>query len=349
MKKLLTILTVLICICLFAGCAGTPVIYHTDCNCPTEGGTQTPAPEVSVPDGSLKTGLAVITSIKDSTSAAENDGEAKYDVTAVAVLADKNGVIQACEIDSINTSIVFDSTGKITTDLGSAIPTKNELGENYPMPSGTWQEQAAALAAFAVGKTVSELKSGAIDESGKAPAGSDLASSATIYLGGYVSAIERAVSNAAYLGAMEGDELRLATLANIKSSTSAGENDGTAKLDADFTALTLKNGKITSCAIDSVQANVSFDTSGSITSDLSAAVKSKNELGTNYGMVAWGGAIAEWNEQAASFAKYVTGKIPAEVAGISVDEGTKPTGADLTTSVTIAIGGFQALIAKAAQ
>ena len=33
----------------------------------------------------------------------------------------------------------------------------------------------------------------------------------------------------------------------------------------------------------------------------------------------------------------------------AVDEGTKPTDADLATSVTIAIGGFQALIAKAAK
>ena len=66
-------------------------------------------------------------------------------------------------------------------------------------------------------------------------------------------------------------------------------------------------------------------------------------------MVAWGGAIAEWDEQAASFASYVTGKTAADVAGIAVDEGTKPTDADLTGSVTIAIVGFQALIAKAAQ
>jgi hypothetical protein len=64
-------------------------------------------------------------------------------------------------------------------------------------------------------------------------------------------------------------------------------------------------------------------------------------------MVAWGGAIAEWNAQAASFANYITGKTAAEVAGIAVDAGTKPTGADLSSSVTIAIGGFQALIAKA--
>ena len=67
-------------------------------------------------------------------------------------------------------------------------------------------------------------------------------------------------------------------------------------------------------------------------------------------MVAWGGAIAEWNVQAASFAAYVTGKTAAEIAGIAVNEGTKPAdGSDLATSVTIAIGGFQALMAKALQ
>jgi hypothetical protein len=63
-------------------------------------------------------------------------------------------------------------------------------------------------------------------------------------------------------------------------------------------------------------------------------------------MVAWGGAKYEWYQQAANFAAYVTGKTAAQVAGIAVTEG-KPSDADLSTSVTIAIGGFQALIAKA--
>ena len=103
------------------------------------------------------------------------------------------------------------------------------------------------------------------------------------------------------------------------------------------------------CAIDSVQAKVAFDATGAVTSDVAAAVKTKNELGTDYGMVAWAGAIAEWNEQAASFASYVTGKTAAEVAGIAVDEGTKPAEADLAASVTIAIGGFMALVQKAAK
>ncbi len=351
MKKLFTLLTLLLCVCIFAGCMGTPVIYHTDCDCPTEGTKPAdPKPEAPTPEGALKTGLSLVTSIKKSESAtAEKNGKADYDITMVAVLVDDNGVIQDCIIDSINTSIEFNGSGELATELGGAINTKNELGDSYSMPSGSWKKQAQALADYAKGKTVAELKNGAVDESGKAPAGSDLESSASIYLGGYVSAIELAAANASHLGAMGGDELRLACLPSNKSSKA-----GLAQLDVDVTALTLKDGKITSCAIDSVQAKVEFDTEGKINTektDVNAPVKTKNELGADYGMVAWSkpAAIAEWNEQAASFAEYVTGKTPAEVEGISVDAGTKPTDADLSSSVTIAIGGFKALIAKAAQ
>ncbi len=363
MKKISIILSLALCLAMLTGCAGTPVVYYTDCTCPANeapAAAQTEAveaaPEAAPVEGALKTGLAITASIGDSMSAsADAEGEGKYDVTMVAVLVDDNGVIQDCIIDGISTSVKFNNQGTITTDLTKAPQTKNELGENYGMVAwagaiAEWDAQAAALANYAVGKTVEELKNGAIDETGKAPAGSDLASSATIYLGGYVSAIEAAVANAAHLGAQAGDELKLATTASIGSSKNAdAENAGNAQLDADVTALTMKDGVITSCAIDSVQAKVAFDAAGVITSDVTAPVQTKNELGGNYGMVAWAGAIAEWDEQAASFAAYVTGKTPAEVAGIAVTEGTKPSDADLAASVTIAIGGFQALIAKAAQ
>jgi predicted ATPase len=273
----------------------------------------------------------------------------------VAVLVDKDGIIRDCIIDGIATSVKFDATGKITSDLTKAPQTKNELGDNYGMVAyggakAEWNVQAGALAKFAVGKTVKQLREGAVDETGKAPAGSDLASSATIYLGGYVSAIETAVAKATNLGAKSGDTLKLATVTAISSSASAtAEKAGTTQLDATVTALTLKDGVITSCAIDAVQAKVNFDATGKVTSDLAAAVKTKNELGKDYGMVAWGQAKFEWNEQAASFAKYVTGKTPAQVAGIAVNEKTAPTEADLVASVTIAIGDFKTLIAKAAK
>ena len=366
MKKLSFFLTLVLLVSILAGCAGTPVVYYTDCTCPVEAHEEA-APAQTVPaadeteapvlaEGALKTGLYLNAGIGESKSAtAEENGEGKYDVTMVAVLVDDNGVIQDCIIDGIAASVTFDASGAIAADLTKAPQTKNELGENYGMVAwggavAEWDAQAAALASFAIGKTAEELRSGAVDATGYAPAGTDLATSATIYLGGYVSAIEAAVANAQHLGAQAGDTLKMACTTGIGSSTSAdAETAGNAQLDVDVAVVTMNGDTITSCAIDSVQAKVAFDASGVVTTDLTAPVQTKNQLGPDYGMVAWAGAVAEWNEQAASFAAYVTGKTAAEVAGIAVDEGTKPMEADLATSVTIAIGGFQALIAKAAQ
>ena len=349
MKKIALILVLALVAGIAAGCMGTPVIYYTNCTCPTGShGTNVETTKPTVGEGAVKTGLAIVTSVGKS----ENAKVADYDVTLVAVTVDDKGVITDCIIDSIGAKVNFDATGKVTSDLTAEVKTKNELGDDYGMKAYggakyEWYEQAAALADYAVGKTVEELKSGAIDESGKAPEGSDLASTATIYLGGYVSAIEEAVKNAQHLGAQAGDELKLATVNSIGSSASAtAEKAGTAQLDSTVTALTVKDGVITSCYIDSVQAKVAFDNKGVISTDLTAAVQTKNQLGDKYGMVAWGGAKHEWNEQAASFAAYVTGKTAAEVAGIAVSEG-KPADADLSSSVTIAIGDFQKLIAKA--
>ena len=118
-------------------------------------------------------------------------------------------------------------------------------------------------------------------------------------------------------------------------------------LETDFAAVTSRDGVITSCMIDAFQAKVSFDATGTITTDLSAEIRTKYQMFDDYGMVAYGGAIAEWYEQVDSFGTYVTGKTADEVAGIAVDEGTVPVEADLASSVTIAIGGFQELIRKA--
>ena len=366
MKRSIITLALVLVIAMLTGCAGTPVVYYSDCTCPSGSHTETqPAPQESTPvettapvesqpaaEGTVKTGVAILASAAESKNAGDADGEAKYDVSVVAVTVDDNGVIQSCIIDSIGTSVLFDVSGNIVSDLTAPIATKNELGENYGMKAYAgsqyeWNEQAAALSAYAVGKTVEELRSGAVDETGHA-VDADLATTATIYLGGYVATVEKAAANAQHLGAQSGDELKLAIIPAVDSSASAdAENAGLAQLDVNAAALTLRDGVITSAQIDSVQAKVNFDASGVITTDLTAPIATKNELGEGYGMVAWGGAIAEWNAQAASFAAYITGKTPAEVASIAVDETTKPTDADLVSSVTIKIGGFQALIAKA--
>ena len=349
MKKLVSFLAVLLAVSLLAGCAGTPVVYYTNCTCPT--GSHVDTPVVNDPvvpaEGAVKTGLAIVPSVSGSKSAtAEANGTADYDVTVVAVNVDDNGVITSCVIDSIGSSAEFDAAG-VPVNAGSVeVQTKNEKGYDYGMKAYAgsayeWFEQAQALADYAVGKTVEELKSGAVNESGKAK-DADLATKATIYIGGYVSAIEKAVANAVHLGAQAGDGLKLSVISTLETA------EGSAQLNVDAAAVTFQGETITSCAIDALQAKVEFDGTGAITTDVAAAPQTKNELGEAYGMKAYAGAKFEWNEQAANFAAYVTGKTAADVAGIAVSEG-KPADADLSATVTIAIGGFQALIAKAAQ
>ncbi len=354
MKKLIAILLCCAMALALAGCAGTTVVVG-NCTCPPESHNDvtasTEAP-VEAPLGTaLKTGLAILPSLSKSASAsAEANGKAEYDVTMVAVLVDDKGIIHDCVIDSVGASAEFDAAGLPVAGGTTEVKSKNELGFDYGMvaynASGIgkeWFEQAAALADYAVGKTVAEV-------AGSYSGDVDLATKATIYLGGYVSGIEAAVANAQDLGALVGHELKLAV--NTTLDASAGqESGGAAQLNLDAVALTMAGETITSCTIDSLQAKVAFDGTGAITTDVTAAPKTKTQLGFDYGMVAYNASAIgkEWFEQVENFCAYVTGKTLDQVNGIAVTETTAPAEADLVTGTTIAIGGFQKLIAKAAQ
>ena len=344
MKKIMIIISLALCLSLLAGCAGTTVVY-TDCTCEAPHGTVegTGATEAVVTEGAVKTGLAVIASASTTAASDEAEGKASYDVSLVAVLVDDKGMIVDCIIDSIGADVTYDAAGAILSGADVEVLSKYELGDAYNMmlytggaAAGEWYQQADALANYAKGKTVEELKTGAVGETGYAQ-DADLATSATIYLGGYVAAVEAAVANARHLGAQAGDELKLAS---INSVTETGD------LNCDVVAMTMNGGIITSCCIDSLQAEITINADGTASVDNTLT---KNQKGFDYGMVAYQVSTMEWFEQTENFCAYVAGKTPAHVAGIAVTETTAPAEADLATSVTIAIGGFQALIAKAAQ
>ncbi|NLM38037.1 MAG: hypothetical protein GX202_07925 [Firmicutes bacterium] len=301
----------------------------------------------------VKTGLAVITVVEKSTNAGTEPGQAQIDSAVVAVTVDSKGKIVKCVIDGVQSWISFDATGKILTPLTTVFPTKNELGEAYGMKRASsigkgWSEQAAAFAKYVEGKTVNEVKNIAVD-AGKHPTGSDLKASVTISIGDFITAIEKAVAQAQDLGATAADQLRLGVVTTMANSTNAGQNLGLAEAYSTYVAITQDaQGTITSCVIDATQGRVNFDASGKITTDLTARIKSKNELGEAYGLKRGSSIGKEWNEQAAAFAMYVTGKTPAQVAGITVDASQHPVDQDLKASVTIGIGDFKAALAKAA-
>lgn len=294
--------------------------------------------------GALKTGFAVISSAaksKDATAA--EAGLAQADTTIAAVTVDQNGKIVKCVIDGIQTKINFSNTGKITTDKAVKVETKTELGTKYGMGKVSsigkeWSEQAAALAGYVVGKTISEVKGIAVNEKG-APSDKELAASVTVSIGGYIAAIEKAVTNAKDLGAKPNDKLGFGAVTTISKSTDAGEKEGLAQAYSTYAAATFDSrGAITSCILDGSQTNVNFSTAGKITSDINQVYKTKNELGAEYGMGKVSSIGKEWNEQADSLSKYVVGKTINEVKAIAVNEKGAPKDAELASSVTISIG-----------
>ncbi|MDD3174067.1 MAG: hypothetical protein PHF63_10545, partial [Herbinix sp.] len=140
----------------------------------------------------------------------------------------------------------------------------------------------------------------------------------------------------------------LAVISSIAKSTSVGEADGLAQVDSTVVAVLVgADGKILDCKIDAAQTKINFSAEGKLVTDIATIFKSKQELGTEYGMGTKSGIAKEWNEQADAFAAYIVGKTVEEVKGIAVNEEGVATEADLTSSVTIHIGDFIAAVDKA--
>lgn len=355
MKKVISlVLSSVLAISLLAGCGSTPEASNsTDTAATSTSSDSTAAPSSSASDDAVKTGLAVISSIAKSKDAGKEDGLAQIDSTIVALTVDKDGKIVKCAIDAAQTKVNFTAAGKLKTDLKTEFKSKQELKTGYGMQKASkigkeWNEQADAFANYVIGKTVDQIKGIAINAEG-VPTDKELSASVSVHITDFTAAIEKAVKNAKELGAKKTDKLGLGVATNIAKSTDAGEKDGLAQAYSSYTATTFgADGKITSCVIDASQSNVNFSKAGKITSDLKAPLQTKIELGANYGMVKASKIKKEWFEQSEALAKYVTGKTLDEVKGIAVSAEGVPTQAELTSSVTIHIGDYQAIIAKAA-
>lgn len=358
-KKLALVLTLALTVAFAAGCSSnvskdkvtetkpeTTVTDEKDKEVP-----ETPTEDTTDAAGALKTGFAIVANSAESADAGEADGLAKTNSLAVAVTVDSNGVITNCVIDSVQSAVNFSKEGKLVTDVSTTFPTKNELGEEYGMKKASaigkeWNEQADAFAKYVIGKTVDEVNGIAVTEG--VPSDADLAASVTIHIGDFMSVVSKAVGAATELGAQPGDKLGLNISTNMsKSKDATADAAGLAQAYSTYSIATVNaEGKVTSCIIDGSQANVEFDTTGKITSDAKAEVKTKNELGEAYGMKAASSIGKEWNEQAAAFAQYVSGKTADEVKGIAVKEGLAAD-ADLIASVTVHITDFMDGVSKA--
>jgi len=102
---------------------------------------------------------------------------------------------------------------------------------------------------------------------------------------------------------------------------------------------------VTSAYIDAVQANVNFDAQGKITSDLTVAVQTKNELKEGYGMKDISPIGKEWYEQAAAFCSFITGS----TLDTAIMTAAKPGETDVISSCTIGTTDFLKLLVKISQ
>lgn len=337
-----------------AGCSTKPADTAKETTTAAE--TTKAAEETTAGEGTaagIKTGLAVVSSLEKSKDAKDKDGTAQVDSVAAAVILDEDGRILNCVLDTAQSMMAFTSEGKVADALDKEFQTKKELKEDYGMNAVSsigkeWYEQAQALEEYVIGKTIEEVQGIAVDES-TVPTDEDLASSVTVKIGDYVEAIAQAADNAHVIGTGKGDKLGLGIVTTMEKSKDAKDGkDGQCQADSIYTVVTTaEDGTITSTIIDATQGIVTFDANGKITSDLTAGVRTKRQLGDEYGMKNASQLGKEWYEQAASMEAFVTGKTLEEVKGIAVREDGKTEDEDLASSVTIAVGGFQSAIEKA--
>lgn len=316
----------------------------------------------------LKFGLGVVSNFGDSKDAdGETNGAGEFNTTAVAVLLDAEGKIAAIDLDTAQIKTAWTSEGKVvaTEDLR----TKYDKGADYNMATYgkdmdkngdgkvlEWNEQADAFMATAKGKTLAEVKA-LMAEDGYATG--DLATAGcTIHVTDFVTALEKAVASAADSKATANDKLAVALVsANSYSNKDAtDEATGLAQIDTTITAVvTDAEGKVVVAKTDCVQGKMAFDASGKAAYDLTAEIKTKLELGTDYGMAAYGkkhdgtdGAVKEWNEQAAAFDAALVGKTATEFAGFAGEDGYA-VGDLVTAGCTMAIGDMIAAATAAAK
>ncbi len=130
---------------------------------------------------------------------------------------------------------------------------------------------------------------------------------------------------------------------SIKSADA--DTNGTATNDTTVAAVLLdKNDKIVKCDIDALSAQFAFTSKGKFVE--ATEFKTKNELGKDYGMVAYGKAKKEWYEQADAFEALVVGKTLKDVQALVADGG-KGNDEVIAAGCTIIITDFIAALEKA--
>lgn len=286
------------------------------------------------------------------------DNNAQVDATVAAVVTDKDGKIVACRLDVAQSKM--DVTGG-AVDPAKTFQTKMELGDNYGMVAygnaiAEWYDQAKAFESYVVGKTAAEVEGieTVVNDSGHNVATDEaLLAGCTMDISAFKAAVVKACNDEKGSTFTSGADFTLgvAAVTEAADSTPAGDEDAQVKMYSHYGAAVVdKDGKILAALTDATQPVITADKDGKITGTTFKGTK--RELGADYGMVAYGSAIAEWDAQAKAFADYTVGKTAAEVEAIETttnDHGyTVAADEALYAGCTMSIESMMAAIALAA-
>lgn len=293
-------------------------------------------------------GLASVTSVTSQDATSDKDGQAKTS-TLITALVLEEGKIAYLSIDTAQNSVDFNESGEITSEKQENYLTKKELKDDYGMKVASsigkeWFEQIDALETYAVGKTVSELLSVAVDEQTKVT-DDELQTQVTIRIGDILKAIEKASQQLVSVDDIS--KVGIASTTSIDRKNATSDKDGEIAFTTMYALTALDaSDKISLLSYDVVQSKATFDATGKVT-DSPTSVETKKEKGDAYGMKVASSIGKEWFEQAQALENYAVGKTVSEFLSTAIDEQTKVTDEDLKTQVTMSIGALLQVFEKA--
>lgn len=227
--------------------------------------------------------------------------------TSAAVVTDRQGRIVLCRLDCAE-------VGATVTDKGIigqvAEQTKAEAKESYGMKEAggaisEWYEQAAFFEKYVTGKTIADIE-------GVKKGDADLSAGCTIDVTDFIRAIAAAIKSDKKLDfTPEGD-----MSAGLSISLSSTDSNGDVEFLYETAAAVVSEGRIAASFVDSAEATVTVENGKGKSFVYNGT---KYELGMSYGMVEKGGAIAEWYEQAKSYAQSTVGKTPDSLSSLPTE------------------------------
>ncbi|NLP36259.1 MAG: hypothetical protein GX357_01245 [Firmicutes bacterium] len=358
---------------ILAGCGGMQP-NNTKNNTPNNVANNEENESPATTEGTYKLGLGVVNSIEKSKDYQPAEGDnlevlpvGQVDTTMAAVLLDADGKVVDVIIDVAQNRVNFDADF-VVTNRDAELKSKKELGPDYGLINASeigkeWHEQIEALEEWMVGKTLSEITGMKTFERDPShlhvPDEPDLKSSVTITVEAYLAAVEKAAANAIEVeGAVKLGLGNKSSIAKSKDYVPAsGDNAEVlpmAQVDTVIAATAFAaDGKVVGTVIDNAQIRVQFDAEGKVT-NRDAELKTKKELGPDYGLINASEIGKEWHEQIEALEEWMVGKTVSEITGMKTFERDPshlhvPDEPDLKSSVTITVEDYLAVVAEAAE